>query len=403
MNGNNWEMLFNRASSNFERGHMCRAKMLGERALEMSFQLNDSARICYSIAMLGRCEIALGNLESAIHILEKAPIYANKADEDLLKANALAALGVVYRDVGRLSKAIPLLEEALSICKKSDNRMAQCVCYCSVDLARALLYRNDNFKGDLLVAEQLLIKAIPYSELPQNNFIVEIGNRILIWQLLLLLYLHKQDFNNAFICAEYCYNLRMALRTKGYIPPSPNLSKSDHEEVSQPQIKKFIIFINLELDNALKSQDVHSHWSSLFYLGLAYQLIDLNIEHGLIYKLWRIMRKITLIYEHSWYSYKARKYFTNAIDELETKIRSKLANKNRISFLEYRIEVYERLIHLHIMNKNPLKAFEYIERCKSRTLYEILSGTLPLEKKFHFKDLFNKIKLLLKKSDLNIK
>jgi predicted ATPase/DNA-binding winged helix-turn-helix (wHTH) protein len=83
-----------------------------EQALELYRQMNDADGIAQSLLQLGSGQIALGNYESAAHLIEQA--LEHVGSESYIAASALGDLGWAHVLQGNYSDGLPLLERALS-------------------------------------------------------------------------------------------------------------------------------------------------------------------------------------------------------------------------------------------------------------------------------------------------
>jgi predicted ATPase/DNA-binding winged helix-turn-helix (wHTH) protein len=83
-----------------------------EQALELYRQMNDADGIAQSLLQLGSGQIALGNYESAAHLIEQSLEYVGP--ESYIAASALGDLGWAHVLQGNYSDGVPLLERALS-------------------------------------------------------------------------------------------------------------------------------------------------------------------------------------------------------------------------------------------------------------------------------------------------
>ena len=200
---NEWQIHFQNAATLFASARMAEAQSESALALHLARQHGNRIGEAFSLAQLGRCKAARGQLVEALSDLRKAEHDVAPTPDDDTKVTLLHALGLGYRDMGLLSKAIWFFEVALRVCRAVEPLDMAAMCDASADLGRCYLDRNRIGGDDRTRAEAILLDAVRAAAPMSVRTGDEARPKARVWEVLGCVYLQTGDLGRAIDCLAF--------------------------------------------------------------------------------------------------------------------------------------------------------------------------------------------------------
>tara|TARA_B100000315_G_scaffold65051_1_gene59014 strand:- start:478 stop:4080 length:3603 start_codon:yes stop_codon:yes gene_type:complete len=335
-----------------------------------------------TLVEIGKANCNQGNYLNAIENLQEAlKIFEGVSDSDSSKSFALTTLGGVYRLLGddetakdienkvkgnidrrnewdqlkflqqqafnffkeeKKDRALHAIRKILNLSKEADNKVFERMCISSI----GLIYKSNlEFSKALGFYKQALEVSRKYSD--KGGELVELLNIATTYDSPWL-----SDYPNAL----------------GYYKQALVIAK---KLGNKPSEEKCLSSIGLIYMGQEKDEEAEK------YLKKA---LLVSSEMGAQERIWETQRKLGLLACFSGDQQKAKSYFGEAIDTIES-IRGKISvDKLKTSFIEDKLSVYSSMIFTLLELKEVEEAFNYVERAKSRALLDLLGNNIKFRK-----------------------
>jgi len=329
------------------------------------------ALILWITAFLGR------SISVAHYKLGWNPRVSLRSSQSLDEADLWLNMGAVYTELGKYDMALDKLEAARKSYEKRGLDVDQADVEFNISSIHAELGQYQKALEHLRNAEAVYKK---YNLLEdQADVYLNAGS----------IYIELKQYDKALIelkKAQEIYErkglsvqLAYVLTNYGFI----YLEKGDEEKArahflqalkifTEKSMKPYIAFLNMAVGDTYVNTKPEQ---ALYYYHLA---LENSKEIPEIE--WRALYKISLVYSSLGKSRKALEYCKKSIATLEVIRYFLIRETSKVSWYQKSLEVYEHLIELLQKEGEGTSAFLYAERCRARTLLDLLAkgpiGTL---------------------------
>ncbi|MFQ5963673.1 MAG: tetratricopeptide repeat protein [Candidatus Scalinduaceae bacterium] len=337
---NQGNILVNIGEANSNLGNYLQAIDNLKEALEIFEGLKDNSGQQAALNALTDVYIQLGDYERVKEYnLKSLNIVGADKENKSVKLLSLLYHGLAFEKEGRFEMALDVYRQALDLSKEIDDKISEMTILSYIgrsyfelaELSKALEFyrqilkasREQKNKNNELVA----LVDIAQTCFNQNDFQSSL------------------DYSKqALVIAKEIGNKLLAARC--YFQIGYTYVYQNKREKAEEYLEKALI-IDREID---RPEDI---WTSNFWLGI--NAMEINYQ-------------------------KAKRYFSEAINKIES-IREKISvEEYKTSFIEDKLVVYSFMILTLLLLEEFEEAFNYVERAKSRSLLDLLGNSVKLEK-----------------------
>ncbi len=328
------EVLQNLGYSHEQLANYETAQNFQKRALELAIRLGDSTKIALSQHLLANIYWKIGNYEPALRLEKQAEQFFRSSNNLKLQAVALVTEGLILMSLGNLEEAILKQQQALELATRIDDRQDMA----NIHKNLGLIYRAQN---RWIEAMEQFQQAIALDEAINSRRGLSYGYR---------------DMGSIY--------LQQGLTDKAldYFHKALRISQEILDGRNQAHCLYEIGRTHLFLENMAAALDT---------LNLAAQqaqaLFIPEVE-------WRARRLIgQLHYENKNWD-KSIESYLDALKIIET-MRSQIkVEEYKSGFIDDKLIVYHDLINMYLQMGRQDKAFEIVERAKSRNFIDLLAN-----------------------------
>ena len=206
-------------------------------------------------------------------------------------------------------------------------------------------------------------------------------------------------------CRSYNNFAAISIALADYDSAYGFLNKECFKKIRNPDHRYYYLIFTVDTEAQFMLNKIYHTQGKLNLAKRGYtKLLEdpIVIERGRLH--WMIMFDLGLIYNKQGKSSEALELFLFAIDIIESQRSNVNTELGKIGFLTDKLDVYDEIINIYFKRENYKLAFEYVERCKSRTLIDLLSSKslFPKQNNVNGKNLNHKIRKI-EKAELDIR
>ena len=319
----------------FEKlGNYTEALMYQHRALEIFQKLGEKAMISQCYQYLVNNYWYRGEYSQALNYQNRALAIIKALGDQRQEILAYSTSGLIYLSIAQLDQALKMEEQALLLARKINARDEMAAAYNNM----GLVYRQMGKEQKALKFFQRALKIDQAVGSDRGQ---------------------GYDYRNIGITYERLGNLEQALACqKKALAISRKIKNPENEA-------KVLYSLGTIYSKLKKDQPAAKNLESA--LALSQKLGIREIE-------WRALRKLGQIYEAGNKYQQAEDTFDKGIGVIE-EMRSQLKiEKYKTGFMDDKLDVYQDMIMLLVKSGKVEKAFDYVERAKSRNFIDLLGN-----------------------------
>ena len=325
------------------------------KAVKIFQNENESYGLMISLLKLGLNKVDLCNYNKGIELIKQSEYLANKLK--LNTSEQLLALGEVFSATGDYENALVYKRRALTQADSAGNISQLIVCnisigdlYTEVGDSKSALYYYNNAKETIEISEVEKKDAIAIIATRYGNFEKSLEfyggsgatySRAITLFKIGVSYFEKNNYDSCLIFLSQCKKL-IFNKPKNDLNAILNIYKAA-SLIELGQYKNVLLI----LDSALSvNQNPENEWKFYYYKGRAHESYN-EINN-------------------------AENDYKKAIEIIEN-IRSKIhSDELKSSFMDKRIEAYDRLINLLNKQGKSVESFNYSEKARNRAFLDML-------------------------------
>jgi len=351
-----------------------------KRALGISEEIEDIEDQGIHLSNIGIVYRKLDNLHKALEYYKRALKIARQVGNKRSEGIRLGNIGIVYKRLGDFPRALVYYEQALKIAREIEDRSGEKrhlgnigVIYRNLgDYAKALEYH----KQALEIARELGAKRSQARHLGNIGIVYyELGNypkALKYFEQSLMIARETEDKEGAGICLG---NIGLVLTDSGdfakafeFYEQALKIDREIGNRKSQGFVLNGLGNVSFKLGDYSRSVEYYK------------KALAIGQEIRSPAEVWEAHAGLAAAYEEQGKYEKSFSHYRQAVEEIEN-VRSLLPTEEfKAGFLESKMEVYEKVIHLlaNLHKQQSLKnydkeAFHYAERARARAFLDILA------------------------------
>jgi len=342
--------MFAQAEQLFDQGQFLGSLLTVHTAFGQALQDGDLLTGAAALGLCGNSCLALGRPSEALVYLWACDVFVRLSpDGHNLQAELAAALGNVFRSLGRVDDALPCLKSSIMLARGNSHGRTLMAAY--LDLARVYLYKQayDDAEEAIVTAHKVAaslrpkLKPVDVSQLHMTDCLFKLSQL-----------LNNPEKDSLAASAEGWYKLVRSL--SAYVgrhsPVRWRLLDSLDEVWQRPQ-RIVARHLKRAWELSLMSSDQPSHIAASFYYGLYLEKVKKDPR-------------------------RAASLFEKAAEVLDTTRGNIVELGYRKSFAAQNTEIYDHLLSCCAQMGDLERAFAAAERSRARALFELLQNE-PLD------------------------